>query len=129
MALQVTGLSITRCTFGLAPSLYLTFPIHMEITFIMPAATIFDTFPFFNMLPFVMCQSKMNPMVLAVMLASFGAVQVAPCIPMTFFPWTPPISNVLVGGVPTVDNTARAMCLWGGMIQTIFPGQVTTIVL
>ena len=129
MALQVTGLAMTKCLWGVAPSVYLTIPIHMEITFIMPAATIKDTIPFLNMMPFVMCQSKANPMVIAIMIASLGSVQVAPCIPMTFIPWVPPIPNVIIGGLPTIDNTAMAMCLWAGMITINFPGQATTVVL
>lgn len=129
MALQVTGLAVTQCIFGVAPSVYMTIPIHMEITFIMPGATITDTLPFLNMMPFIMCQSPVNPMVIAIMIASLGSVHMAPCIPMTFIPWVPPMPKVLLGGVPTIDNTAMAMCLWTGMISVKFPGQVTTIIL
>lgn len=129
MALQVTGLAVTQCMWGVAPSVLMVLPIHMEITFIMPAATIMDTMPFLNMMPFIMCQSKVNPMVIAIMIASLGSVQMAPCIPMTFIPWMPPIPNVIIGGMPTIDNTAMAMCLWAGKISITVPGQVTTIVL
>ena len=129
MALQVTGLAVTQCMWGVAPSVLMVLPIHMEITFIMPGATITDTIPFLNMMPFIMCQSKVNPMVIAIMIASLGSVQVAPCIPMTFIPWTPPMPKVLLSGVPTIDNTAMAMCLWAGKISITVPGQVKTIIL
>lgn len=128
MSIQTTGLALTKCMWGVAPSVYLTLPIHREITFIMPAATMLDTFPFLNMMPFILCQSKANPMVIAIMIASLGSVQVAPCIPMTFIPWVPPVPTVLIDNMPAINNNAKAMCLWAGQIQIMFPGQVTTMV-
>jgi hypothetical protein len=124
MALQVIGTALLQCSYGAAPSPYLTIPIHMEITCIMPASTIIDTMPFLNILPFAICSSKANPMVIAIMAATLGAVQVAPCIPMTFIPWSPPMSNILIGGIPAVDSQAKPKCLWAGSISVLFPGQV-----
>jgi len=127
MAIQTTGLALTRCSFGVAPMPLLTIPIHRDITFIMPAATIMDHMPFLNILPFVLCSSKANPMVIAIMAATLGAVQVAPCIPMTFAPWIPS-PTVLIDSLPAANNNAKTMCLWGGCIQILFPGQVTTFI-
>lgn len=128
MGLQATGLALTRCSFGMVPMPFITIPIHRDITFIMPAATIMDHFPFLNILPFIMCQSKANPMVIAIMAATFGAVQMAPCIPMTFAPWVPPCPTVTIDGMPAANNSAKTFCLWGGCISFIFPGQVTTLI-
>jgi hypothetical protein len=35
---------------------------------------------------------------------------------------------VLVGGQPALDNTSTAMCMWGGVISVVMPGQVTVTV-
>ncbi|MBY0281211.1 MAG: DUF4280 domain-containing protein [Alphaproteobacteria bacterium] len=127
MGMQATGLALTRCSFGMAPMPFITIPMHRDITFIMPAATIMDHMPFLNILPFIMCQSKANPMVIAIMAATLGAVQVAPCIPMTFAPWVPS-PTVTIDGMPAANNSAKTLCLWGGCISFLFPGQVTTLI-
>jgi hypothetical protein len=47
---------------------------------------------------------------------------------MTFAPWVPPCPTVLVGAMPTISNTAKRICLWGGAIQQMTPGQFTVLV-
>jgi hypothetical protein len=35
---------------------------------------------------------------------------------------------VLIGGMPALDNSCRLMCLCGGMIQIINPGQTSDLI-
>jgi hypothetical protein len=44
---------------------------------------------------------------------------------MTLTPWTPGVPNVLINGIPAIDNNCKLMCNWTGVISVNFPGQVT----
>jgi hypothetical protein len=43
-------------------------------------------------------------------------------------PWTPGAATVMKGGFPTLDDSSVLMCMWGGVIEVTFPGQVTEMV-
>jgi hypothetical protein len=46
-----------------------------------------------------------------------------PCIPNTPAPWVPGAPTVLLGNMPSLDNTSTLMCMWAGVIQVVAPGQ------
>ncbi|WP_420249253.1 DUF4280 domain-containing protein, partial [Citrobacter sedlakii] len=60
--------------------------------------------------------------------AALGVLTPMPCIPVTIAPWMPGSPTILVGGMPALTAQSKLMCNWGGVIQIVFPGQVTTIV-
>jgi hypothetical protein len=93
-----------------------------------PAATIMDQVPMLNIATFGMCISPTNPQVAAATVAALGVLTPQPCIPMVTAPWTPGAATVLVGGMPALDNASTAMCMWGGVITVVVPGQVTVTV-
>lgn len=128
MGLNTTMTAMLKCPFGAAPGVLIVLPISRTISMIMPAATMMDGMPFMNILPFGMCMSMANPMVAMATIAALGVLTPMPCIPMTFAPWVPPCPTVLVGSLPTISNTAKRICLWGGVIQQITPGQFTVLV-
>jgi hypothetical protein len=33
--------------------------------------------------------------------------------------------TVLLGNMPALDNTHKLMCMWGGVISVVNPGQIT----
>jgi hypothetical protein len=35
------------------------------------------------------------------------------------------VPNVLITGIPAIDNNCKLLCTWGGVISVNFPGQVT----
>ena len=91
-------------------------------------ANIMDNKSFVNILPFGMCSSMANPAVAAATAAALGVLTPMPCIPVTIAPWMPGSPTILVGGMPALTAQSKLMCNWGGVIQIVFPGQVTTIV-
>jgi len=91
----------------------------------MPAATVMDNIPMLNILPFGMCQSMANPMVIAATAAAMGVMTPMPCIPATAAPWSPGSPTVKIGGMKTLDASSKCQCMWGGEIQISFAGQVT----
>lgn len=91
-------------------------------------ANIMDNKSFVNILPFGMCSSMANPTVAAATAAALGVLTPMPCIPVTIAPWMPGSPTILVGGMPALTAQSKLMCNWGGVIQIVFPGQVTTIV-
>jgi hypothetical protein len=48
-----------------------------------------------------------------------------PCIPVTPAPWGPSVPTILLGNIAALDNTSKLICTWGGVIQVVYPGQVT----
>ena len=113
------------CTFGLAPSTLNVLPINRTLTSNMPAATIMDHVPMVNIMPFGMCTTPTNPAVAAATAAALGVLTPMPCIPATTTPWITGTPNVLVGNMPALDNTHKCMCMWGGVISVVTPGQFT----
>ena len=74
-----------------------------------------------------MCQSLANPMVAAATAAAMGALTPMPCIPMTTAPWVVGAPTVLLDGMPSLNDSSKLICNWGGVIQITFPGQTKVI--
>lgn len=125
MAQQVCNGAILKCSFGLAPSNLVVLPVNSTITSNQPAANIMDHIPMTNIIPFGMCTSPANPAVAAATAAALGVLTPQPCIPNTPAPWAPGVPTVLIGNQPAVDNNCKLMCVWGGVIEIVMPGQVT----
>ena len=119
--------AMTQCTFGLAPSTLMVIPINRVMTGT-PAANIMDNKPIANIIPFGMCQSLANPMVVSATAAALGVLVPMPCIPMTMAPWMPGAPTVMLGNMPTLNNSSKLMCMWGGVISINVPGQFTVMV-
>jgi hypothetical protein len=128
MGMQVVNSAMIKCCMGMAPVSLMVLPISMDMSMTLPAATIMDHIPFLNILPFGTCISMANPMVAAATAASLGVLNPQPCIPMTLAPWAPGAPTVLVSNQPALDNSCILNCIWGGVIQILFPGEVTVLV-
>lgn len=110
------------CSFGVAPSGMIVTPEGKVLFENKPVATIMDNIPMKNILPFGMCTTLSNPMVAGLTAAALGVLTPAPCIPVIPAPWVPPVATVLIGGKPAIDQTAKCICAWGGIIQVANPG-------
>jgi Domain of unknown function (DUF4280) len=128
MAMQVCMGASMMCTFGVAPSSLVVLPTNMVMTDEMPDANIMDYIPMVNIMPFGMCISPSNPTVAAATAAAMGVLTPMPCIPMTMAPWVPGAPTVLLAMMPTLDNTSTLMCMWGGVISFVTPGEFTVMV-
>ena len=124
MAQQVCNGATLQCSFGVAPSTLVVLPIHRVNTGV-PDANIMDSVPLTNIASFGMCMSIANPAVAAATSAALGVFTPAPCIPNTVGPWTPGAPTVMIDGQPALDSQSTLMCMWGGVISVISPGQVT----
>ena len=127
MGQQVCMGAMTKCTFGVAPGTLMVLPVNLVLTGV-PNANIMDNKPMVNILPFGMCQSLANPMVAAATAAALGALTPMPCIPVTVAPWMPGAPTVLLANMPTLNNSSKLMCNWGGVIGIDMPGQFTVSV-
>lgn len=127
MGQQVCMGAMTQCTFGVAPSTLMVIPINRVMTGT-PAANIMDNKPMANVMPFGMCQSVSNPTVAAATAAAFGVLVPMPCIPMTMAPWVPGAPTVMLANMPTLNDSSKLMCMWGGVISINVPGQFTVMV-
>ena len=114
-----------KCSMGMAPSKLMVLPINMVNTSNVPAANIMDHIPMVNIMPFGMCQSPSNPMVIAATAAAMGVLTPMPCIPMTMAPWTPGSVTVMLGNQPSLNKDAMLMCNWAGQISVLVEGQMT----
>ncbi len=125
MPFQVCMGAMMQCSFGVAPSSLVVLPTNRVFTNQMPDANIMDHIPMTNIMPFGMCQSIANPEVAAATAAALGVLTPMPCIPATPAPWVPGAPTVLLGNMPTLDNVSKLMCIWGGVIQFVDPGEET----
>ncbi len=123
MSLLACGGAMTSCSFGVAPSTLMVLPQN-RVLGSMPIANIMDNKPFVNVMPFGMCNSLANPTVAAATAAALGVLTPMPCTPMTPAPWVPGAPTCLVGNMPALDQNAKLMCAYGGVIQIGVPGQV-----
>ena len=108
---------------GMAPMPMTVLPTNRILTGKMPTATMKDVIPFVNIPSFVMCTSKANPAVIAIMAATFGAVQMAPCVPAPVGPWMMAGMREPGGKIPLITKSACAMCMWAGTIMPMMPAQ------
>jgi len=116
-----------QCSFGAAPSSLVVLPANRVLTNT-PAATIMDNVPLLNILPFGVCSSLANPTVAAATTAALGVLTPMPCVPVTPAPWVVGSPTVLVGNMPSLNNSSKLMCTWGGVIQIVNPGQTKMMV-
>jgi hypothetical protein len=123
MAMQICMGAMMQCTFGMAPSSLAVLPANRVFTTKQPDANIMDHVPLVNISPFGMCMSPANPTVAAATAAALGVLTPMPCLPATAAPWTPGAATVTLGKFPTLDNNSTLMCMWGGMIQFVTPGE------
>ena len=127
MGQQVCMGAMLSRSFGVAPGTLVVLPLSQVMT-TMPAANIMDNKPMMNIMPFGMCQSPSNPMVIAATAAALGVLTPVPCIPMTMAPWMPGSPTVLIGNMPALNDGSKLMCMWGGVIGIDAPGQFTVSV-
>ena len=116
-----------QCSFGLAPSSLVVLPTNRVTTSQVPDANIMDHIPMTNIMPFGMCTSLANPTVASATAAALGVLTPMPCIPNTPAPWITGAPTVLLGNFPALDNVSKLMCIWGGVIQFITPGEFTVM--
>jgi peptidoglycan hydrolase-like protein with peptidoglycan-binding domain len=100
-----------RCPFGTVPSF-------LKISPPSRPASIFDRNPYVNILPFGMCQSFANPMVVAATDAAQGVLTPQPCMPAIAGMWTPgnPLQPVGPQNAPALTAGSVLPCAWGGVI-------------
>ena len=123
---QVCNLATLKCSEGLAPGTLMVLPVNRVMTTSQPAATIMDNIPMMNIMPFGMCKSNSNPMVIAATSAAMGTPTPAPCIPMTTVgPWSPGATDVLINNIPALDKSSTLKCMWAGTIEVQDAGQTT----
>ena len=128
MPMHVCNGATLMCAMGMAPSVMVVLPVNRTLTSSQPAANIMDHVPMVNIMPFGMCMSPANPVVAAATAAAMGVLTPMPCVPNTPAPWAPGAPTVLLGNMPTLDNTHMLNCVWGGVITVSVPGQFTEMI-
>jgi hypothetical protein len=126
MAMQVCMGAMLQCSFGVAPSSLVVLPQNRTMT-MTPDANIMDNKPMVNIMPFGMCTSLSNPTVAAATAAALGVLTPMPCVPATPAPWIPGAPTVMIANMPALNNTSKLMCVWGGVIQIVSPGQTSVM--
>lgn len=113
MGLLTVNTAMCMCSFGAAPAPLTATSAPTVTALNQPAATIMDL----PKVPFGMCTSMANPAVAAATAAAMGALTPQPCTPVVAAPWAPGSPTVLIGGKPALNNSSKAICSFGGVIQ------------
>lgn len=116
--------ALIKCSFGTFPTPLNVLPQSRVMACKRPAANIMDFKPFVNIMPFGFCNAPTNPMVIAAKIVGSPA----PCIPVPVSPWLVGAPTVLMGKMPALNSTSKTVCMWAGVIDIAFPGQVTVSV-
>lgn len=118
--------AILRCPFGNIQTALLVLP-DKNVGCPMPVAVETDYIPFVNILPFGLCSNPANPEVAAATAAALGILTPMPCIPATCTPWTNSNPKVKAKGKAVLTSKSRLQCMWGGIIEISFSGQVSVL--
>lgn len=121
MGMLAVNNAMCMCSFGMAPMPLVATSAPTVTALNQPAATIMDL----PKLPFGMCSSMANPAVAAATAAAMGALTPMPCTPMVAAPWAPGCPKVMIGNYPALNNSSKAMCSFGGVIQIMMTPAVT----
>lgn len=126
MGKQVVNGAMLKCSMGVAPGSLIVAPKNMVMCGNQPAANIMDQVPMMNIMPFGMCQSLANPTVASATAAAMGVLTPMQCIPSIPAPWAPGSPIVLVANMPSLNDSSKCMCAWGGVIEITNPGEMNT---
>lgn len=110
------------CSFGTSPSALMVTPESKVLFESKPVATVPDAIPMKNILPFGMCTTLTNPIVATQTAAALGILTPTACMPVIVGTWVPPVPTVFIAGKPVIDQTAKCVCAWGGIVQITNPG-------
>jgi len=116
--------AMMKCSMGMTPAPLTVLPPRNSMIQGLFVANIMDNKPMANIPTFGMCRSLANPTVASATSAACGVLTPMPCIPSTVAPWAPGNPQVMTGGFPTLTNTSKLMCMWGGCIDFINAGHV-----
>ncbi|MDQ7096743.1 DUF4280 domain-containing protein [Desulfosporosinus sp. PR] len=123
MGMLTVNTALCTCSFGAAPVPLLATSAPTVLAVNQPAATIMDL----PALPFGLCTSLANPAVASATAAALGVLTPMPCTPMPA-PWLPGSPTVLIGGKPALNNSSKAICSFGGVIQiTMTPAMTVQV--
>jgi hypothetical protein len=123
MSMHVVNGAQLQCSFGAAPSNLVVLPTNREKIANQFAANIMDHVPMVNIIPFGMCSSLANPTTASATSAAMGALTPTPCIPVVPAPWAPGSPTVLVANQPALNNPAKCMCAYAGVISIALPAR------
>ena len=116
--------AMMKCSMGMTPAPLVVLPPRNSMIQGMFVANIMDNKPMVNIPSFGMCRSLANPTVASATSAACGVLTPMPCVPSTVAPWAPGNPQVLTQGAPTLTNTSKLMCMWGGVIDFQNAGHV-----
>ncbi|MFT8242990.1 DUF4280 domain-containing protein [Roseomonas sp. BN140053] len=125
MVLHVVDGATLKCSFGAAPSRLTVLPVNRMWIENAPAANILDHKPMVNIQPFGACSCPANPQVAAATAAALGVLTPQPCIPVTPTPWFIGSVNVTLVAPQILNDTAKCLCTWGGVITVADAGEHT----
>jgi len=116
-----------KCDQAVPPGMskLIVLPFHKSLTSFKPAANISDHVPFINILPFGMCNAKLNPTVIAATAAALGTPTPGACLPATPAPWSSGSSTVKLDNQPALNKSSTLKCVYGGTISIVMEGQTS----
>jgi len=121
MALPAVNTAMCQCSFGMAPAPLIATNAVTTLMQNQIAATIMDL----PKIPFGMCTSMANPAVASATAAALGVLTPMPCTPLVPAPWAPGSPTVLIANKPALNNSSKAICTYGGIIQIVMTPAMT----
>lgn len=111
--------AVCKCSFGAAPTPLMVVPPTMTMATTGFSASIMNSKPFVNIIPFGICNSPMYPTRLVPPFIP------GPCFAPIASPWICGSPTVLLPSGPLLNKISMTICSLGGVIQIIAPGTPT----
>lgn len=80
-------------------------------------ALVDDHQPMTHIQPFGMCNSTLNPQVMAATAAAQGTHTPMSCVPLTTSAWSPGAPQIKVDAVELLTSDSTCRCAWNGTIE------------
>ncbi len=85
-------------------------------------ASVEDSVPMLNIMPFGECNATSNPLVMAATVQAHGVHTPAPCVPNITMKWAPGAEFIfqnLDGGrqAAALTSNSKCPCIWGGVVS------------
>lgn len=117
MGMACSQCAVCKCVFSQAAAPLVVPPLTGIVGTIGPVASIMNQLPFANIPPMGLCISPEHPVMKAVK-------KPGPCMPVMQTPWLVGAPAILTTQGPILNNLAKAVCQFKGVVNIVMPGSM-----
>jgi hypothetical protein len=118
MGMACSNCAVCKCVFSVGAAPMIALPMTRIMATTGPVASIQNKLPFVNIPPMGLCTSPEYPtMKLPIPIPG-------PCMPIMTTPWLIGAPTILTSQGPILNNIAKAVCTFRGVVNIVMPGSM-----